>query len=349
MPRETAIAQPAAPPVAAKIPYVVRSPNGDREDDYYWLRDDTRQNPEMLALLKAENAYADATLAKTKPLADTLYAEFVGRIQPDDSSVPIRERGYWYYSRFEPGADYPVIARRKGAMTAPEEILLDQPKMAAGKSFFAIGDRVVSQDNRLLAYAEDTVGRRQYVLRFKNLETGETLADAVPNAEPDFVWADDNKTVFYVEKDPVTLLSKTVRAHMIGTPATADRIVYQEADDSFYIGLVRTRSDKYLCIALQSTVSNEFRCALAADPTEFKVFAPRRREFRYDIDHLDGRWVVRTDWNAKNYQLMTLKDDQPWGDRAAVGRRSSRRATTPSSVATPCSTAPSPSSNARVV
>ena len=311
------IAQPVPPPVAAKKPHVVTSPNGDREDDYYWLRDDSRQNPEMLAVLNAENAYADAVLAKTKPLADTLYGEIVGRIQPDESSVPVRERGYWYYTRFEPGADYPLLARRKGEMTAPEEVLLDQPRMAAGKGFFAVGGAVVSQDNRLLAYAEDTVGRRQYVLRFKNLETGETLTDAVPDVESDFVWADDNRTVFYVEKDPVTLLSKTVKAHVLGTAASADHVVYQEADDSFYMGLFRTRSDQYLCIGLHSTVSNEYRCAPAADPTAFTVFAPREREVRYDIDHLDGRWVIRTDWNAKNYQLMTLKDGQPWGDRAA--------------------------------
>ena len=310
------LAQTVSPPIAAKKPFTVKSPNGDREDDYYWLRDDTRKNPEMLGLLKAENGYADAVLAKSKPLADKLYGEFVGRIAQDDSTVPVRERGYWYYTRYEPGADYPVLARRRGEMTAPEEVLLDQPKMAAGKGYFAVSANVVSQDNRILAYAEDTVGRRQYVLRFKNLETGETLADVVPDVEPDLIWADDNRTVFYIEKDPVTLFSKTVKAHMLGTPASADRVVYQEADDSFYMGLMRTRSDKYLCIGLQSTVSNEFRCASAADPAEFKVFAPRQREFRYDIDHLDGRWVIRTDWNAKNYRLMTLKDGQPWGDRA---------------------------------
>ena len=202
-------------------------------------------------------------------------------------------------------------------MTAPEEVMLDQPAMAAGKGFFAIGARTVSQDNRLLAYAEDTVGRRQYVLRIKNLETGETLADEVPDVEPDLIWADDNRTVFYIEKNPVTLLSKTVKAHVLGTSASADRVVYHEDDDSFYMGLLRTRSDKYLCIGLQSTVSNEFRCAVAADPTEFKVFAPRKRDLRYDIDHLDGRWVIRTNWNAKNYQLMTLDDHQPWADRKA--------------------------------
>ena len=169
------LAAPADAPVAAKHFYSVPSPNGAREDDYYWLRDDTRKNPEMLAYLKAENAYADAALAPTKPLQDKLYEEIVGRVKQDDSSVPYLKHGWWYYTRFDTGADYPILARRKGAMTAPEAVMLDQPKMAAGKGFFAVGDWEVSPNNGLLAYAEDTVGRRQYVLKFKNLETGETL------------------------------------------------------------------------------------------------------------------------------------------------------------------------------
>ncbi|MDP9103246.1 MAG: S9 family peptidase [Pseudomonadota bacterium] len=309
-------AQAPTPPVLAKKPFMVASPNGPREDDYYWVRDDTRKNPEMLGYLKAENAYADAMLAKTKPLAAKLYDETVAHIKQDDASVPARTRGYWYYTRFETGADYPVVARRKGAMTAPEEVMLDEPKMAAGKSFFAVGGRAVSPDNHLLAYAEDTVGRRQYVLKFKDLATGKTLGDEVNNVEPDLIWADDNKTVFYIEKDPVTLLSSRVKAHVLGTPASTDRLVYEEKDTSFYMSLKRTRSDKYLCIALQSTVSNEFRCAAAADPERFAVLAPRLREFRYNADHLDGRWVIQTNWNAKNYKLMTFKDGAAWGDRS---------------------------------
>lgn len=312
-----AMAQTPTPPVLAKKPFMVTSPNGAREDDYYWVRDDTRKNPEMLAYLKAENAYADAVLARSKPLADKLYGEFVGRIKQDDSSVPYRQRGYWYYSRFETGADYPIVARRKGEMTAPEEVMFDEPKLAAGKGFFAINGAVVSPDNHLVAYAEDTVGRRQYVLHVKDLATGKTLDDEVTNIEPDLIWADDNKTVFYIEKDPTTLLSTRVKAHVLGTPATADRLVYEEKDTSFYMSLKRTRSDKYLCITLQSTVSNEFRCADAADPKSFAVLAPREREFRYNADHLDGRWVIQTNWNAKNYKLMTLKDGAAWGDRKA--------------------------------
>jgi oligopeptidase B len=306
-----------SPPVAARKPYQVKGPGGiAREDPYYWLRDDTRKNPEMLAYLNAENAYADAVLTPLKPLQERLYGEFIGRIKQDDSSVPYRQRGYLYYTRFETGQDYPIVARRKGSMTAPEEVLLDEPAMGKGKGYFQIGEYGPSPDSRLLHYAEDVVGRRQYVLRVKDLATGALLPDAVENVEPNIVWADDNRTLFYIEKDPVTLLSKRVKAHVLGTPASADRLVYEEKDDSFYMGLMRTTSDKYICIVLQSTVSNEQRCTSAAAPGEFMVLAPREREFRYDADHIGGAWVIRTNWNASNYKLMRVADADAAGGRA---------------------------------
>ena len=156
------------PPVAAQKPHVVKGPK-DRNDPYYWLRDDSRKNPEMLAYLNAENAYADAVLAHTKPLQDKLFDEIVGRIKQDDSSVPVRDRGYWYYTRFEKGADYPIVARKAGTLKAKEQIMLNQPVMAKGHDFFAIGATTVSQNNRLLAYALDTVGRRQYTLKVNSM------------------------------------------------------------------------------------------------------------------------------------------------------------------------------------
>ncbi|MFT3808196.1 MAG: S9 family peptidase [Arenimonas sp.] len=304
------------PPVAAKKAHEVKAPHGAvRQDEYYWLRDDTRENEEMLAYVKAENAYADAVLAPTKALQEKLYGEIVGRIKQDDATVPYRLRGYWYYTRFETGKDYAINARRKGSMDAPEEILFDQNTMAEGKGYFSLGEAEVSQDNELVAWAEDDVGRRQYVLRVKNLRTGEVYADRVENIEPNLVWADDNRTIYYIEKDPTTLLSKRVKAHVLGTPASQDRLVYEEADDSFYMGISRTRSDKYICIGLGSTVSSEMRCTPAAKPGEFAVLAPRQRDFEYEADHLDGRWVIRTNWDAKNFRLMTMADDQAWGDR----------------------------------
>jgi oligopeptidase B len=305
------------PPVAAQRPHTVKGPL-DRNDPYYWLRDDTRKNPEMLVYLKAENDYADAVLAPTKPLQDKLYSEFIGRIKQDDSTVPARERGYYYYTRFNVGQDYPIVARKLGSLKAREQVMLDEPAMAKGHGFFSVGDRSVSQDNRLLAYALDTVGRRQYTLKVKDLTTGKTLTDDVANVEPNLVWADDNRTIYYVEKDPVTLLSKRVKAHVLGTPASADTLVYEEKDDSFYMGVGRTSDDKYICIYLQSTVSNEQRCASAANPGAWGVVAPRQREFRYDADHVGNRWIIRTNADgAKNYKLAELADADAARGRAA--------------------------------
>ena len=304
------------PPTVAKKPHEVTTPFGaSRNDPYYWLRDDTRKNEEMLAYLKAENAYADALLAPTKPLADKIYDEIVGRIKQDDASVPYRLRGHWYYTRFETGKDYPISARREGSMEAPEQVIFDQNAMAEGHNFFQIGNSVVSQDNRLVAWAQDTVGRRQYVLKVKDADSGEVFADEVPNIEPNLVWGDDNRTVYYIEKDPVTLLSKRVKAHVLGTPASADTLVYEEKDDTYYMRILRTRSDKFLCIYLDSTVSTEMRCTPAAAPGEFAVIAPRQRDFEYQADHLGDRWVVRTNWDAPNFRLMTLADGEPLGDR----------------------------------
>ena len=204
----------------------------------------------------------------------------------------MRERGYYYYTRFKTGQDYPVVARKPGSLKAKEQVMLDEPAMAKGHGFFSVGDRDVSQNNRLLAYALDTVGRRQYTLKVKDLATGKTLPDDVANVEPNLVWADDNRTIYYVEKDPVTLLSKRVKAHVLGTPASADKLVYEEKDDTFYMGVGRTSDDKYICIDLQSTVSNEQRCTSAARPGEWsraraaRARVPlRSRPCRQPLDH----------------------------------------------------------------
>ncbi|RDY68966.1 S9 family peptidase [Lysobacter soli] len=305
------LAATATPPDAAKKPHVVKAPHGaQRNDEYYWLRDDKRKNADMLAYLNAENAYADAVMAPLKPLENKLYEEIVGRIKQDDSSVPYRERGHWYYSRFETGQDYPIYARRAGSMDAAEQVLLDVNKMAAGKDYFSVGDWEVSQDNKILAWAEDAVGRRQYVIRFKNLETGEVYPDQITGVSPNLVWADDNKTLFYVENDPETLLTVRVKKHVLGTPASKDVLVYEEKDDSFYMGIDRSRDDKFICIGVESTVSSEMRCAPAANPEKFTVLAPRERDVEYQADHLGDRWVIRTnEGGAANFKLMTAPSD----------------------------------------
>ncbi|MEZ0469072.1 S9 family peptidase [Luteimonas salinilitoris] len=314
-----------APPDAAQKPYEVKAPHGAvRNDEYYWLRDDTRQDKAVIEYLQAENAYVDAVMAPLEPLRDALYEEIVGRIKQDDSSVPYRERGWWYYTRFETGRDYPVHARRRDADgldaatiqrandagdTAGEEVLLEVNELAEGKDYYNVGDWEVSQDSRMLAYADDTSGRRQYTVRFKDLETGEVLEDAIPGVSANLVWADDNRTLFYIENDPETLLTKRVKKHVLGTPVADDVLVYEEPDDSFYMGIDRTRDDAFICIQVESTVSSEMRCAAAADPREFAVFAPRQRDIEYSADHHRGRWVIRTNQDAPNFKVMTAPTD----------------------------------------
>ena len=313
------------PPDAAKKPHVVKAPFGaERQDEYYWLRDDKRENPEMLGYLKAENAYADALLVPLKPVQDKLYDEIVARIKQDDASVPARDRGYWYYSRFETGKDYPVHARRKDAKGldalsiqqanaagdfAGEEVLLDVNALAGDKKYYAVGDYEVSPDNRQLAYADDTNGRRQYTIRFKDLATGTLYPESISGVSANLVWADDNKTLFYVENDPETLLTTRVKKHVLGTDPSSDEVVYEEKDDTFYMGIGRTRDDRYIVIGLDSTVSNETRYTPAANPGAFKVLAPRARDIEYDADHFDGRWVIRTnDGGARNFKIVTAAD-----------------------------------------
>ena len=311
----------ATPPVAGLRAHQVTSPHGAvRDDEYYWLRDDTREDADMLAYLNAENAYADAVMAASKPLQGKLYEEIVGRIRQDDSSVPSRERGWWYYSRFETGKDYPVYARRADGQGVDalsiqqandagdfqaEQVLLDVNAMAEGKDFFSLANYEVSQDNRMLAWAEDAVGRRQYVIRFMDLETGEIFDDEIRGVSAGLVWADDNRTLFYVENDPDTLLTVRVKKHVLGTPVSEDVLVYEETDDSFYMGIGRTRDDAFICIHVESTVSSEMRCTPAASPGEFTVLAPRERDVEYDADHHGGRWVIRTNWDAPNFRVMT--------------------------------------------
>jgi oligopeptidase B len=316
----------ATAPDVARKPHTVTAPFGaQRQDEYYWLRDDDRKDPAMLDYIKAENAYADALLEPLKPLQDTLYEEIVGRIKQDDSSVPFRDKGWWYYSRFIAGKDYPVHARRADAPGvdaisiqaanakgdfAGEQVLLDLNIMAEGKGYFGVGNYEVSPDNRILAWAEDDVGRRQYTVRFRDLETGTVLPDVITGVSANLVWADDNRTLFYVENDPETLLTVRVKKHVLGTPASEDALVYEEEDDTFYMGIGRTRDDRFLTIEVQSTVSSELRYAPAADPSGFTVLAPRQRDVEYDADHHGGRWVIRTnDAGATNFKLVTAPSD----------------------------------------
>ena len=293
-------------------------------DDYYWLRDDTRQSGDVLNYLKAENAYRDAMLAPTRALQERLYGELTGRIKPDDASVPVYEHGYWYYTRFVPGQDYPIYARRKGELSAAEEIMLDGNALAAGHEYFQIGAAEVSRDGRLLAYTEDDVGRRQYTLKVKDLTTGVLLGDSVTDVEPQFVWAADNKTLLYVEKDPVTLLSVRVHKHRLGALQKQDALVYEETDHSYYMGVGVSRSEKYLFIDLHSTQQTEVRYADAADPQlRFKPVLAREANLEYHVDAFGDDFIIRTNWQAPNFRIMRTPvagsgDKRNWRDVVAT-------------------------------
>jgi oligopeptidase B len=310
----------SSPPSAAKKPHQVPSPNGARNDSYYWLRDDTRKSKEVLKYLNAENAYTNSVLAPTQAFQDELYEELVGRIKQDDASVPVLRRGWWYYTRYETGREYPIYARRRRTMSAPERVMLDGNALAAGKSFYQIGAWSVSPNGRMLAYAEDDVGRRQYKLKVKDLVTGKALADTVANIEPNLVWANDNRTLLYVEKDPVTLLSVRVRKHVVGEDPAKDRLVYEELDHSYYVRLTRSKSEKYLFIVLRSTLQSEWRYADAGDPKlAFRTVIPREPNHEYQVAHIGRDFVIRTNWNAPNYCLVRapiakVTDKRAWKD-----------------------------------
>jgi len=308
------IAHKLTPPVAAVRPEAVNSPHGARLDPYYWLRDDMRMDTRVLGYLADENAYTDAVLAPVQGLRNDLYREIVGRIKQDDATVPFLERGYYYYTRYEAGAEYPIHARRKqvsGAATqapqvqSPEEILLDGNALARGHDFHQIGGFEVSPDNQLLAYAEDTVGRRQYVIRVRDLRSGALFEDRIENAEPGAVWADDNSSIVYIEKDPTTLLGLRVKRHRLGTPPQQDELLWQQEDQSFYTDVTRSKSNRYIFIATESTVASEWWYARADDPQlRFRRVLERERDHEYQLEHLGDRFIIRTNWQAPNFRIM---------------------------------------------
>jgi oligopeptidase B len=252
----------------------------------------------------------------TRALENRVYEEIVGRIKQDDATVPYRLRGHWYYTRFETGQEYPIYARKAVTLDAPEQVMLDVNRMAEGHGFFQVGSLDVAPDNNLLAYTEDPVGRRQYALRVKNLATGELLPDRIENVDPSVAWTADSRGNLYLEKDPETLLARRVRRHVLGTDPATDTLIYEQDDDSFYTSVGTTKDERYVTIFARSTVSTEMRYADAADPAlEFRVFLPRERDLEYYPDHLDGRWIIRTNWQAPNYRLVEARVGEE-GDRA---------------------------------
>ncbi|MBK8609248.1 MAG: S9 family peptidase [Chitinophagaceae bacterium] len=303
-----------AAPVAEKKAKELKAHGDTRIDDYYWMNEYFTKGPDstkVVDYLKAENAYFDTMMSGTKTFQESLYNELKARIKEKDESVPTFKNGYFYYSRQVEGKDYFVYCRKKGTMDAAEEVLLDVNAMAEGHNYFSATGFDVSMDNKLLAYGIDLLSRRQYDIYIKNLETGETYKDKVSNTQGDPVWANDNQTIFYTAKNPITLLSEKIKRHKLGTDAASDKTVYTETDKTNYIGVAKTKSDKFILITSQATLSSEVRWIDASKPEgSFTIFQSRMKEVLYSVDHANDKFYIRTNLNAKNFRIATSAENK---------------------------------------
>ncbi len=307
------------PPVAEKIAKELIAHGDTRVDNYYWMRlSDEEKNAEkpwehaqkVLDYLNAENAYKDGMMKHTLKLQKDLFDEIVGRIKKDDESVPYRDNDYYYYSRYVEGGEYPVYCRKKGSLDAEEEIMLNVNELAEGYDYYQIGGMSVSEDNKILAYGVDTVSRRRYTVYFKNLETGELLADNIPNTTGGVTWANDNKTVFFSTKDEVTLRPDRIKSYVLGDEKPKE--VFYEEDETFSTYVYKTKSKKYLVIGSSQTLSTEYRVLEADNPTaEFRIIQPREKDLEYSIAHFGNDFYIRTNIDgAKNFKLMKTPVDK---------------------------------------
>lgn len=288
------------PPVAKKIPYKLEKHGEVRLDDYYWLKD--RKSPEVLAYLKAENAYADAVLKPVVPLQEKLFAEMKARIKQDDSTVPFRYGEYYYYKTYKAGGEYPVYARKKGSLDAKEEVLLDVNELAKGKTFCQVGFPSIRPDHRMIAYAMDTGGRRFYDIYFKDLVTGKMYGDKIEKTSGNMAWANDNLTLFYVRQDTETLRWDRVQSHELGRLKDAE--VYFEPDETFEVGISKANTDKYIFIRTGATLSTEYRLIDADKPSAPPVvFLARRPGLEYDLADGGDRFYVLNNDKARNFKL----------------------------------------------
>ena len=304
----------AQPPVAAKKPKETKIHGEMLVDNYFWLREKT--NPEVTKYLEAENAYTEKVLAPTAALRDELYQEALSHIKQTDVNVPYRQGDYFYYSRTEEGKQYPIFARKKGSLDAPEEVLLEQNEMAKGLKFFSVGATSVSDDGNLIAYTTDTTGYRQYTLQIKDLRTGQLLPEKIERVD-DVQWATDNKTIFYVTEDPVTKRSDKFFRHVLGSDAYD--LLYDEKDELYDIGSYRTRDKAFIVVHSESKTTTEARYLPANAPSaELRVLWPRVEDRKYYVDHRGDLFYIRTnDSGAKNYRLITLPDSDGRREKAA--------------------------------
>jgi oligopeptidase B len=292
------------PPQAKIIPTELEKFEDIRIDNYFWLND--RENPDVIDYLNKENEYYQAMTAHTNDFQKELFEEMKSRIKEDDQSVPYLYNGYYYITRFEIGSDYPIYSRKKGSLSANEEIMFNCNELAKGHKYFKLGGLSVSSDNQFIAFSVDTIGRRIYTVQIKNLVTGELFNDKIENTTGDSTWANDNLTLFYTRQDEQTLRSDKVFKHKLNTDSAEDTLVYFEKDDTFSVEVTKEKSKKYIVISSSSTMTTEFRTLLADQPDgEFKVFQKRVRGLEYDIAHFGDHFYVLTNKDdATNFKLM---------------------------------------------
>jgi len=307
-------AQFPAPPTAEKQTHITAIHGLQLEDDYFWMRlsdeqkeaaEPDEQTAKVVDYLNRENDYTKEVMNGTEAFQENLFNEIVGRIKQDDQSVPLLDNGYYYYSRYEEGKEYAIYCRKLGSLEAEEQVMLNVNEMAEGFNYYAVGGQSVSTNNNLLAFSVDTVSRREYTLQFKDLTTGEVLADRIPGTTGGATWANDNKTVYYSKKDPITLRSSRIFKHVLGTDASQDVLVFEEADETFSCGIGKSKSEQYLMIASYSTVSNEWRYLDANTPNgEWKIIQPRERNLEYSCSHYGEHFYITTNRDAKNFKLV---------------------------------------------
>ena len=306
-----------SPPNAITKPHELAMHGDTRIDNYYWMRlsDDQKnakaldsQTKKVVDYISQENKYTQSNLSHTKKLQNTIFEEMVSRIKKDDESVPYMKNGYYYYSRFEKDLEYRIHCRKQGSLDAEEEIILDENTLAKGYDYFSIGGMSISPDNKWLAFGVDTVSRRVYEVRFKNLKTGDILAESIENSTGSVAWANDSQTVFYTSKNETTLLGEKIWRHRLGTE-NSDIMIYHETDETFYNGVYRSKSGKFIIIYHSSTLLTDYQILNANNPDgEFKRFTPRDFDHEYSIDHYKDSFYITTNWKAKNNRLMQTPD-----------------------------------------
>ncbi|MCO7251648.1 S9 family peptidase [Pseudoalteromonas sp. Ps84H-4] len=298
-------------PVAKKIPYEMTIHGDTRIDNYYWMRDDERKDEAVIAHLNAENEYVESMLAHTLPLQNTLFEELKGRIEKDDDTVPTKKGDYYYFSQTRGDDEYPVYVRSKDSQGENKQVILNVNDLAKDHDYFAVTGLAVSPNGNLLAYGEDTVSRRIYTIKVKDLSTGKMLSESLEGTEGEVVWANDNKTFYYIKKDLQTLLGYQVYRHTLGTSQADDELVYEEKNTSYYTGISKSKDQQEIYISHGSTSASGVSVIDANDVKAMpKRFIEREAGLEYDIKKLGDWYYIVTNLNAVNFQLMKVHRDK---------------------------------------